>query len=166
MLNKQLFTVAIVSILCCAAVQVDGAKPAKGGGGNHMQRGIQLAQQKHFDAAAEEFGKAIEQTIRKIRADTQIAAPPIAREHELPSQREIQRGPPPGIKLRWRILQNTSSWRRRMPPVYEEHGQTLSELKQYDAALADLNKALELKPDDLNTIKFRGFAEIGLQPVG
>ena len=31
----------------------------EGGGGNHIQRGIQLAQEKHFDAAAEEFGKAI-----------------------------------------------------------------------------------------------------------
>src|ERR1700757_179368 len=59
MLNKQPITVAIVSVLCCAAVQVDGAKPAKGGGGNHMQRGIELAEQKHFDAAVEEFGKAI-----------------------------------------------------------------------------------------------------------
>ena len=59
MLNKQLLTVTVVSILCCAAVQVDGAKPAKGGGGNHIQRGIQLAQEKHFDAAADEFGKAI-----------------------------------------------------------------------------------------------------------
>ena len=59
MLKKQPITAAIVSLLCCAAVQVHGAKPAKGGGGNHMQRGIELAQEKHFDAAAEEFGKAI-----------------------------------------------------------------------------------------------------------
>ena len=67
MLNKQPITVAIVSVLCCAAVQVDGAKPAKGGGGNHMQRGIQLAQEKHFDAAAQEFGKAIEQNPKDPR---------------------------------------------------------------------------------------------------
>src|SRR5215472_14907554 len=62
MLNKQPLIVAIVSVLCCAAVHVEGAKPAKGGGGggNHMQRGIELAQQKHFDQAAEEFGKAIQ----------------------------------------------------------------------------------------------------------
>ena len=61
MLNKQLIIAGIVSLLCCAAVEIDGAKPAKGGGGNHMQKGIELAQQKHFDAAAQEFGKAIEQ---------------------------------------------------------------------------------------------------------
>src|SRR6476646_11857981 len=59
MLNKQPISVAIVSVLCCVAVHVDAAKPAKGGGGNHMQRGIQLAEEKHFDAAADEFGKAI-----------------------------------------------------------------------------------------------------------
>src|SRR5262249_57082200 len=61
MLNKQPIIVAIVSVLCCAVVQVNAAKQAKGGGGgNHMQRGIELAQQQHFDAAAEEFGKAIQ----------------------------------------------------------------------------------------------------------
>src|SRR4030095_8871952 len=68
MLNKQPFTVAIVSVLCCAAVQVDGAKPAKkDSGGNHIQRGIQLAQEKHFDAAADEFGKAIQQNPKDPR---------------------------------------------------------------------------------------------------
>ena len=35
-------------------------------------------------------------------------------------------------------------------------------LNSTDAALADFTKALELKPDDLNAVKFRGFAEIGL----
>src|SRR5262245_56852908 len=64
MLNKQLFTVAIALVFCCAAVQVDAAKQAKqakggGGGGNHIQPGIQLAQEKHYDWAADEFGKAI-----------------------------------------------------------------------------------------------------------
>ena len=38
MLNKQSISVAIVSVLCCAAVQVDAAKQAKGGGGNHAAR--------------------------------------------------------------------------------------------------------------------------------
>src|SRR4029078_6591171 len=69
MLNKQSLTVAIFSVLCCAAVNVDGAKPAKGGGGgNHIQRGIQLAQEKHYDAAAEEFGKAIKDNPKDARA--------------------------------------------------------------------------------------------------
>src|SRR5262249_30538331 len=67
MLNKHPLSVVIVSVFCCAAVQVDGAKPVKGGGGNHMQRGIELAEQKHFDAAAEEFGKAIQQNPKDPR---------------------------------------------------------------------------------------------------
>src|SRR4029078_3149045 len=69
MLTKQSLPVAIVSVLCCAAVNVDGAKPAKGvGGGNHFQRGIQLSQKKHYDAAAEEFGKAIKDNPKDARA--------------------------------------------------------------------------------------------------
>src|SRR5437016_5695181 len=82
MLNKQTLTIATALFLSLAAVHIALAKkPAGGGSGaNHMQRGIELAQQKHFDAAA----------------------------------------------------------------------------------LADLNKELELKPDDINGNKFRGFAELGL----
>src|SRR4029077_13856276 len=55
--------------------------------------------------------------IQKILADMQIAAPPIAREREQRWRRETRRAPPPGINPHWRILQNTSSWRRKMPPV-------------------------------------------------
>src|SRR5262249_25599820 len=106
MLNKQPITVAIVSVLCCAAVQVDGAKPAKGGGGNHMQRSIQLAQENTLTPLLRNSARRSNK-IRKIRAGTQIAEQPIARERELPSRREIPRGPPPGTNPRWRILQNT-----------------------------------------------------------
>src|SRR5213078_4629642 len=61
MLNKQIITIITVSFLWIAGAQIAFAKkPAAGGGGNHMQRGIELAQQKHFDAAVEEFGKAIQ----------------------------------------------------------------------------------------------------------
>jgi len=61
MLNKQTLTIATALFLWLTAVHIGLAKkPATGGGGNHMQRGIELAQQKHFDAAAEEFTKAIE----------------------------------------------------------------------------------------------------------
>src|SRR5213594_4177985 len=68
MLNKQIITIITVSFLWIAAAQIAFAKkPAKGGGGNHMQRGIELAQQKHYDAATEEFGKAIEQNPKDPR---------------------------------------------------------------------------------------------------
>ena len=60
MLNKQIITIATASFLWVAAVHIALAKKPAAGGGNHMQRGIELAQQKHFDEAAAEFTKAIE----------------------------------------------------------------------------------------------------------
>src|SRR5215813_11663982 len=161
MLNKQSFTVAIVSVLCCAGVQVDGAKPAKGGGGNHMQRGIELAEQKHFDAAAEEFGKAIQQNPKDPRGYANRGTA-----YRQGARAAIAAGDSEGASTRYQsALADFAKYIELAPKDasgYVEHGQTLSELKQYDAALADLSKALELKPDDLNAIKFRGFAEIGL----
>ena len=161
MLNKQLHTVAVVSILCCAAIQVDGAKPAKGGGGNHIQRGIQLAQEKHFDAAADEFGKAIKDNPNDARGYANRGTA-----YRQGARTALAAGDSEGASTRYQsALADFAKYIElapKDPSGYEEHGQTLSELKQYDAALADFNKALELKPDDLNAIKFRGFAEIGL----
>src|SRR2546430_3619385 len=60
MLNKQIITIATASLLSLAAAHIAFTKKPAGGGGNHMQRGIELAQQKHFDEAAAEFTKAIQ----------------------------------------------------------------------------------------------------------
>jgi tetratricopeptide (TPR) repeat protein len=161
MLNKQLISVAIVSVLCCAAVQVDAAKQAKGGGGNHMQRGIQLAQQKQFDAAAEEFGKAIKDNPKDPRGYANRGTA-----YRQGARTAVAAGDSEGASTRYQAaLADFAKYIELAPKdasAYTEHGQTLSELKQYDAALADFNKALELRPDDLNTIKFRGFAELGV----
>src|SRR5215831_20088552 len=118
MLNKQTISVAIVSVLCCAAVQVDAAKQAKGGGGggNHMQRGIELAQQQHFDAAAEEFGKAIQANPKDPRGYANRGTA-----YRQGARAAMAAGDSEGASNRYqsalRILQNTSSWLRRMPPV-------------------------------------------------
>jgi tetratricopeptide (TPR) repeat protein len=161
MLNKQPLAIAMVSVLCCAAVQVDGAKPAKGGGANHIQRGIQLAQEKHFDAAAVEFGKAITDNPKDPRGYANRGTA-----YRQGARTAIAAGDSEGASTRYQAaLADFAKYIELAPKDasgYEEHGQTLSELKQYDAALADFNKALELKPDDINGIKFRGFAEIGL----
>ncbi len=53
MLNKQTLTTATALFLSLSAVHIGLAKKPAAGGGNHMQRGIELAQQKHFDAARE-----------------------------------------------------------------------------------------------------------------
>src|SRR6184192_3585246 len=162
MLNKQIITIITVSFLWIAAAQIAFAKkPAGGGGGNHMQRGIELAQQKHFDAAAEEFGKAIEQNPKDPRGYANRGTA-----YRQGARTAVAAGDSEGASIRYQsALADFAKYIELAPKDasgYVEHGQTLSELKQYDAALADLNKGLELKPDDLNAIKFRGFAELGL----
>src|SRR6059036_2906495 len=71
-LNKQTITIATTSLLCFAASHVGLGKPAKptGGGASHMQRGIELAQQKNFDGAVIEFTKAIEANPKDPRGYT------------------------------------------------------------------------------------------------
>src|SRR5205809_7239393 len=60
MLNKQIITIATASFLSLAAAHIALTKKPAGGWGNYIQRGIELAQQKHFDEAAAEFTKAIQ----------------------------------------------------------------------------------------------------------
>src|SRR5207245_11679087 len=67
MLNKQTLTIATALFLWIAAVHIALAKKPSAGGGNHMQRGIELGQQKHFDEAAGEFTKAIEANPKDLR---------------------------------------------------------------------------------------------------
>ena len=142
MLNKQSLTVAIVSVLCCAAVQVDGAKPAKkDGGGNHIQRGIQLAQEKHFDAAADEFGKAIQDNPKDPRGYANRGTA-----YRQGARTAIAAGDSEGASTRYQsALADFAKYIELAPKDasgYAEHGQTLSELKQYDAALADFTQGV------------------------
>jgi Tetratricopeptide repeat. len=71
-LNKQTIIIATASLLCFAASPVCLGKPQKSpaGGASHMQRGIELAQQKNFDGAAAEFTKAIEANPKDPRGYT------------------------------------------------------------------------------------------------
>src|SRR5205809_987833 len=67
MLNKQTVTLAVISLLWFAPVEVALSKRAAGGGGGgSMERGIQLAQQKQYDAAIVEFTKAIQANPRDL----------------------------------------------------------------------------------------------------
>src|SRR5262249_56140322 len=155
MLNKQAITIGIASLLCCVVVQVAPAKkPAAGGRGNHIQRGIELAQQKHFDQAVAEFTKAIEANPKDTRGYANRGTA-----YRQGARAAIAAGDSEGASTRYQsALADFAKYIELVPKdasAYTEHGQTLSELKQYDAALADFNKALELKPEDLNTIKFR-----------
>src|SRR5439155_12520908 len=129
MFNKQSLTAAMVSVLCFAAVQVDGAKPAKGGGGgNHMQRGIQLAQEKHFDAAADEFGKAIKDNPSDARGYANRGTA-----YRQGARTALAAGDSEGASTRYQsALADFAKYIELAPKDasgYEEHGQTLSELK-------------------------------------
>ena len=129
MLNKQLFTVAIASVFCCAAVQVDAAKQAKeakgGGGGNHMQRGIQLAQEKHYDAAADEFGKAIKDNPKDPRGYANRGTA-----YRQGARTAMAAGDSEGASTRYQsALADFAKYIEVAPKdasAYTEHGQTLS----------------------------------------
>src|SRR6267378_1376121 len=162
MLNKQIITIITVSFFWIAAAQIAFAKkPAGGGGGNHMQRGIELAQQKHFDAAVAEFTKAIEANPKDARGYANRGTA-----YRQGARTAIAAGDQEGASTRYQsALADFSKYVELAPKdasAYLERAATEIELKQYDAAVTDLNKALELKPDDINANKFRGFAELGL----
>src|ERR1700747_1278521 len=149
MLNKQTITIATVTFFWLAAVHIGLAKkPPAHGGGNHMQRGIELAQQKHFDEAAAEFTKAIEANPKDPRgyANRGTAYRQGARAASAAGDLE-------GASTRYQSAMADFSKYVELAPkdasAYLERGETEVELKQYDAAVNDLNKALELKPDNI-----------------
>jgi tetratricopeptide (TPR) repeat protein len=159
-LNKQTITIAISSFLYCAAAQIGFGKPPADGG-SHIARGIELAEQKHFDAAVAEFSKAIEESPKDPRryANRGTAYRQGGRAAEAANDAD-------GATTRYTAGLADFSKQIELAPKdasgYLERGQTEYLLKQYDPALADLNKALELKPEDVLALKFRGAAEIGL----
>ena len=159
-LNKPTVTFATGSILWLAAISTGFSKPPAGGAG-HMQRGIELAEQKHYDAAVAEFTKAIEANPKDPRGyiNRGTAYRQGGRAAEAASDIE-------GAVPRYTSAVGDFSKVIELTPKdaagYLERGQTEYILKQYDAAVTDLNKALELKPGDEVGLKFRGSAEIGL----
>src|SRR5690242_19399395 len=68
-LNKRTIFIATTSLLCFAGVHVCLGKPPAGGA-SHMQRGIELAEQKSYDAAVAEFAKAIQANPKDPRGYT------------------------------------------------------------------------------------------------
>src|SRR5207237_2204492 len=151
MLNKQTLTIATALFLSLAAVHIALAKkPAGGGSGaNHMQRGIELAQQKHFDAAVAEFTKAIEANPKDPRGYAKRGT-------------AYRASNPPRLPDAYADFSKAIEVAPKDEVAYRERGMTAVMQNQFDAALPDFDKAIELKPDDAYTYKFRGFAEIGL----
>src|SRR6266550_2732445 len=145
MLNKQIITIATASFLWLAAVHIALAKKPAGGGGNHMQRGIELAQQKHFDEAAAEFTKAIQANPKDPRGYANRGTA-----YRQAARAAVAAGDQEGASTRYQSAMADFSKYVELAPKdasgYLERGET----------------EMELKPDDLTALKFRGFAELGL----
>src|SRR5438132_10887228 len=141
--NKQTLTIATALILSVAAVHIALAKKPAAGGGNHMQRGIELAQQKHFDAAVAEFTKAIEGNPKDPRGYANRGTA-----YRQAARTAVAAGDQEGASTRYQsALADFSKYIEVAPKdafAYLDRCESEVELKQYDAALADLNKALEL----------------------
>ena len=162
-LNKKTITIATASLFCFAVIHVCLAKPQKspGGAASHMQRGIELAQQKNYDAAVAEFTKAIEANPKDARGYTNRGTA-----YRQAAQAAQAAGDSAGAGTRYSSALADFSKAIEVAPkdevAYRERGMTAVMQNQFDAAMPDFDKAIELKPDDAFTYKFRGFAEVGL----
>src|SRR5438093_9549704 len=135
MLNKQIITIATALFLWLTAVHIGVAKKPAAGGGNHMQRGIELAQQKHFDAAVAEFTKAIEANPKDPRGYANRGTA-----YRQGARAAVAAGDQEGAATRYQAAMADFSKYIEVAPKdasgYLERGETQIELKQYDPALA------------------------------
>src|SRR2546429_5201301 len=142
MLNKQIITIATASFLSLAAAHIAFTKKPAGGGGNHMQRGIELAQQKHFDEAAAEFTKAIEANPKDPRGYANRGTA-----YRQAARAAVAAGDQEGASTRYQSAMagfaKYIELASKDAAAYLERRETEIALKQYHAARADLNKATE-----------------------
>jgi tetratricopeptide (TPR) repeat protein len=137
----------IIIGLCVGALAAPVEAKRKGGGGDHLEKGAQLAEQKQYDAAIVEFNKAIEENPKDPRA-------------------YANRGT--AYRASGKFAEALADFSKAIEVApkdyfgYMERSQTELMQNQFDAALADAEKTIELKPDDPFGYKFRGFANIGL----
>src|SRR5437660_11581525 len=129
-LNKRTIIIATASLLCFAGSHVCLAKPAAGAA-SHMQRGIELAQQKNFDAAAAEFTKAIEANPKDPRGYANRGTA-----YRQAARAALAAGDSEGASTRYQAaLADFSKYVEVAPKDasgYVERGETQVELKQYE----------------------------------
>ena len=144
-LNKQTIIIATASLLCFAASPVCLGKPQKSppGGASHMQRGIELAQQKNYDAAVAEFTKAIEANAKDARGYTNRGTA-----YRQAAQAAQAAGDSAGAATRYSSALADFSKAIEVAPkdevAYRERGMTAVMQNQFDAAMPDFDKAIEL----------------------
>ena len=117
--------------------------------------------QKHFDQAADEFGKAIAANPQDARLYHNRAIAYFSAAQAADAARDSD-----GTAARITSAIADFSKEIELSPKdelgYLGRGQAELMQKQPDPAMADLSKALELKPNDPVALKLRGFADIAL----
>ncbi|MGZ5503464.1 MAG: tetratricopeptide repeat protein [Chthoniobacterales bacterium] len=141
---KQTFTFTVVALLCLAQSGMGAEKkPAAGGGGaEHGNKAVQLAQQGAFDAAIEEFNKAVAANPKDYRLYNDRGGVYLTTKHFQEAVNDFSKA----IELS-----------PKEQKAYSLRGAAEIELGQLDAATADLAKALELKPNDPPTLERQGY---------
>jgi tetratricopeptide (TPR) repeat protein len=152
----------LVALIASASISVSQGKSRGNSEADvHQKKGIELMDAKHFDQAAEEFGKAVAAAPNDARTYHNRGLAYLAGAQAADASRDTA-----GAQTRYTSALADFSKEIELNPKeeagYLQRGETEVLSKQYDAAMTDLNKALELKPDDGLAVKFRGFAEIGL----
>ncbi len=157
-LNKQTITVVTASLLWFTAAGTWAAKQA-GGGGGHMQRGIDLAQQKQYDAAIAEFTKAIEANPKDPRGYVNRG---IA--YRASGKTAEAAGDGGTATIRYQTSVADFAKAVQLAPgdqeAYVQLGTTKILQRDFEGAMADLDKAISLKPNDGAAYKVRGFARL------
>src|SRR5436309_2219491 len=146
-----------ITLVFTAAPSLQAKRSGGGDGESHRRRAVELVDAKQYDAAIAEFTKVVEASPGDPGAyrDRGTAYRAAARAAEAAGDAAAA-----GARYSSAIADFSKQIELspKDPSGYGERAQTEDLARQYDAALADSNKALETKADDLLGLKSRGFA--------
>src|SRR5438128_1430561 len=149
-ISKHQATGAVVigCVLAIGGFSAEGkpANPKTGGAdvGNHVNKGVELAQQKQYDAAIAEFTLAIKANPKNARA-------------------YLNRGT--AYRAQQKYSEAMADYNRSLqakpdPEVYAKRGYTyVTYLQEYEKGIADYKEALRLNPNDYDTSQRLQYAE-------
>src|SRR5947209_2673649 len=162
--NSSHLSILLAVLVTALSLNHSEAKRHGGDGGEndeHVKAALQAMDQKHFDQAADEFGKAIAANPQDARLYHNRGIAYFDGGEAADAARDSA-----GAQMRYTSAMTDFSKEIELSPKeevgYLGRAQVEVMQRQYDTAIADLNKALELKSDDVLALRFRGFANIGL----
>ncbi len=150
MSKKPSVTIIAIALLCLAHSGVGLAqnKKAAGGGAEHANKAVKLAQAGAYDEAIAEFTRAIQLSPEDARIYNDRGRV----YHRMNRFPEAMADFSKAIELAPKDYAG-----------YAERGAVQVSQNQMETALADLNKALELNPGDTQTLRWRASAYRGLK---